>query len=85
MIDIQRSGSMLHDSADDIFSRLYPELFTYGLGHPGTKRAAAVSFEQCCAYYLQISSRKPSNNDFSTLISFDEVSRKRTLAAASII
>ncbi len=62
-----------------MFAKLFPHLFPFGHGHPGTDRRVSVSLQQCKKHYLSISSRRFAQDDTFPLIAFDIVSRKRAM------
>ncbi len=65
LVNINRCGKLLLDKTGDYLCRLCPDLFPFGEGHPNAKRQVKVSFQQCCAPYLQLSSKTFSNHFYS--------------------
>lgn len=84
VVDIQRYGKLLPDRTPDFFARLFPELFPYGQGHPGSPRSVPVAMQKCCAHYIRLSGRHFAQHPWFSLVAFDSISRKRAIESTSI-
>ncbi len=71
-------------SSANCFGRLFPHLFSYGLGHPEQSRSVQVSLQDCVKYYLNLSNRQFAQDESFPVIAFDIISRKRAMSHISL-
>ncbi len=70
---MQQQANFVRFSDPNLFAELFPHLFPFGYGHPGTERKLNVSLEEF------------AQDDTFLLIAFDIVTRKTAMSKAALM
>ncbi len=62
------------DHHGSTFSKMFPELFPFGRGHPAEVRKNRVSLLECVKYYMDLSSRRFAQHHQFLAVAFDKIS-----------
>lgn len=81
---VKNHGKYLSDYDKDILGLIFPDLFPYGRGHPGTSRAVPVSLQECCRYYLRFSSRRFGQHATFGMLVFDICGKRLVSTSTSV-
>lgn len=81
---VRNNGEFVSDYDKEYFAIAFPDLFSYGHGHPGTERIIPVSLEECCQYYARLHQRNFSQHPTFIFIAFDVCGRRRVATSTTV-
>ncbi len=81
--DVQQLGTCFHSVISICSLSVFPHLFPFGYGHPGTERKEKLSFHQCIKHYSYTYSGRVDQDDTVQFTASDIISRKGAVAQIS--